>query len=65
MSIPEYARTNFNTLLRAAANGDHALVECADAVTDEPAMSSELYAHIGINLVTLLVTPKSGLCRMA
>jgi hypothetical protein len=36
MSIPEYARTNFNTLLRAAARGDLALVECADAITDEP-----------------------------
>lgn len=36
MSIPEYARANFNTLLRAAAAGDLALVECADAVTGDP-----------------------------
>ena len=36
MSIPEYARVNFNTLLRAAACGDLALVECADAVTGDP-----------------------------
>jgi hypothetical protein len=36
MSIPDYARANFNTLLRAAAAGDLALVECADAVTGEP-----------------------------
>jgi len=36
MSIPEYARANFNTLLRAAACGDLALLECADAVTGEP-----------------------------
>ena len=36
MSIPEYARANFNTLLRAAAHGDLALVEGADAVTGEP-----------------------------
>ncbi len=36
MSIPDHARTNFNTLLRAAASGDLALVECADAVTGEP-----------------------------
>jgi hypothetical protein len=36
VSIPEYARTNFDTLLRAAANGDLALVECTDAVTSEP-----------------------------
>ena len=36
MSIPEYARANFNTLLRAAGCGDLALVECADAMTGEP-----------------------------
>ncbi len=36
MSIPEHARANFNTLLRAAARGDLALVECADAVTGAP-----------------------------
>src|SRR5712671_3875774 len=36
MSIPEYARANFNTTLRAAACGDLALVECADAMTGEP-----------------------------
>jgi hypothetical protein len=36
MSIPEYACANFNTLLRAAACGDLALLECADAVTGEP-----------------------------
>lgn len=36
MSIPDHARTNFDTLLRAAASGDLALVECADAITGEP-----------------------------
>ena len=36
MSIPEYARVYFNTLLRAAACGDLALVERADAMTGEP-----------------------------
>ena len=36
MSIPEYAHVNFNTLLRAAACGDPALVECADARIGEP-----------------------------
>lgn len=35
MAIPEYARTNFNTLLRAAAGGDLALMECLDAETRE------------------------------
>jgi hypothetical protein len=32
MSIPEYARANFHTLLRAAACGDLALVECANTL---------------------------------
>jgi hypothetical protein len=36
MTIPEYARVNFNTLLRAAACGDLALLECTDAMTGEP-----------------------------
>jgi hypothetical protein len=35
MSIPDYARDNFRTLLTAAANGDLALMECADAVSGE------------------------------
>lgn len=36
MSIPDHARANFQTLLRAAENGDLALVECSDAATGEP-----------------------------
>jgi len=49
MSIPEYARVNFNTLLRAAACGDLALVECADATTGaRRATSSVPYADISI-----------------
>ncbi len=36
MSIPEHVRKNFNTLLRAAANGHLALMECRDAGTGEP-----------------------------
>jgi len=35
MAIPDHARTNFNTLLRAASNGNLALMECLDAVTGE------------------------------
>ena len=34
--IPDYARANFQTLLRAAENGDLALMECSDAATGEP-----------------------------
>lgn len=35
MSIPDHARANFNTLLRAAADGKLALMECADNATGE------------------------------
>jgi len=35
MSIPDHARTNFQTLLRAAADGNLALMECTDAPTGE------------------------------
>ncbi len=35
MAIPEHVRTNFNTLLEAAENGDLALLECSDANTGE------------------------------
>lgn len=33
MSIPDYARSNFQTLLRAADDGNLALMECLDAMT--------------------------------
>jgi hypothetical protein len=36
MSIPDHARKNFQTLLRAAADGNLALLECADAKNGEP-----------------------------
>ena len=36
MAIPEGFVRNFRTLLRAAENGDLALMECADAQTGEP-----------------------------
>jgi hypothetical protein len=35
MSIPEYARANFQTLLRAAKDGNLALMECTDAITGQ------------------------------
>ncbi|OJY74070.1 MULTISPECIES: DUF6117 family protein [unclassified Rhizobium] len=34
--IPDHARANFQTLLRAAESGDLALMECTDAMTGEP-----------------------------
>jgi hypothetical protein len=33
MSIPDHARANFQTLLRAAADGNLGLMECIDAAT--------------------------------
>ena len=36
MAIPEPCRRNFETLLRAAADGNLALLECTDARTGEP-----------------------------
>lgn len=36
MSIPDHARANFQTLLRAAADGNLALLECADTATGAP-----------------------------
>ncbi|CAN7700744.1 DUF6117 family protein [Neorhizobium sp. LjRoot104] len=36
MAIPDHARANFDTLLRAAADGNLALMECLDASTREP-----------------------------
>lgn len=36
MSIPDYISKNFDTLLRAASDGNLALVECTDAITGEP-----------------------------
>ena len=36
MGIPDHISTNFDTLLRAASNGNLALMECTDAITGEP-----------------------------
>ncbi len=36
MAIPEPYRRNFETLCRAAADGNLALMECTDAVTGVP-----------------------------
>lgn len=35
MAIPSHIRANFETMLRAAANGDLGLLECQDAATGE------------------------------
>jgi hypothetical protein len=36
VSIPDHISTNFDTLLRAASNGNLVLMECTDAITGEP-----------------------------
>lgn len=36
MAIPDHARANFTSLLRAARDGNLALMECNDAVTGQP-----------------------------
>lgn len=36
MSIPTGHQTNFNTMLKAAKNGDLALLECTDAKSGAP-----------------------------
>lgn len=36
MAIPDNLRTNFQTLLRAAGDGNLALMECQDTQTGEP-----------------------------
>ena len=36
MSIPSFARTNFQTLLRAAGDGNLSLMECLDTATGAP-----------------------------
>ncbi len=36
MAIPEHARVNFDTLLRAASDGNLSFMECLDASTREP-----------------------------
>lgn len=39
MPIAKGYKTNFQTLLRAAGNGDLALIECQDAATKKPVIT--------------------------
>jgi len=59
MSIPDHARANFETLLRAAVDGNLALMECADAATGEPRY---VICAVGNDGTEFLFTP-FGLCR--
>ncbi|MEO8884086.1 MAG: DUF6117 family protein [Devosia sp.] len=54
MSIPDHARANFETLLRAAGDGNLALVECADAETGQPRY---VLCAVGRDAADYLFTP--------
>mgnify|MGYP001180928389 CR=1 FL=1 len=54
MAILDHARTNFNTLLRAAADGNLALMECADTLTGEPRY---VIAAVGRDHRGIVMTP--------
>ncbi|ABA06335.1 hypothetical protein Nwi_3088 [Nitrobacter winogradskyi Nb-255] len=67
MAIPDYARTNFNTMLRAAGDGNLALMECLDAATREPRYVLCAVGRDGGDYVFTplghLACPPSGLLR--
>ena len=54
MAIRDHARTNFNTLLRAAADGNLALMECTDTTTGEPRY---VIAAVGRDRRGIVMTP--------
>jgi hypothetical protein len=51
MSIPNHAHANFQTLLRAAADGNLALVECTDAATGDVRYVICAVGHAGTDFV--------------
>ncbi|HVZ07907.1 DUF6117 family protein [Rhodopila sp.] len=69
MSIPRHARANLATLLRAAAGGNLALMECADAVTGEPRYVICAFGRDGTDFVFTLfglsptAIPSTPACR--
>ena len=54
MTIPDFARANFETLLRAAADGNLALMECKDAATGQPRY---VICAVGSDGTDFIVTP--------
>jgi hypothetical protein len=54
MSIPDHARRNFQTLLRAAEAGHLALMKCRDAVTGAPRY---VIAAVGRDGADYVMTP--------
>lgn len=54
MSIPDHACANFQTLLRAAVNGNLALMKCADAATGQ---TRYVICAVGRDGLDFLFTP--------
>lgn len=54
MSIPDHALKNFNTLLRAAGDGNLALMECTDAITGATRF---VICAVGCDGDTFVMTP--------
>ena len=59
MAIPEPYRRNFETLLRAAADGNLALLECRDAQTGVPRY---VVTAVGRDEGDYVMTPFGHLC---
>lgn len=59
MSLQKYDRDNFKTLLRAAAEGQLALLECKDAATGE---YRAVICAVGTDADGYLFTPFGHLC---
>lgn len=60
MSIPDHVRANFQTLLRAAADDNLALLECTDAATGAPRY---VVCAVGRNGDEFLFTPFGHLAQ--
>jgi Family of unknown function (DUF6117) len=64
VSIPDHISTNFDTLLRAASNGNLAPMECTDAITSEPRYGVRARTtssrHLDISPTAIPTTP---ICR--
>ncbi len=51
MTMPDHAKANFHTLLRAAADGNLTLMECLDSRTSEPRYVLCAIGHDGTDRV--------------
>ena len=54
MAIPDYARTNFETLMKAAKAGDLALMECTEVASGE---TRYVLCAVGRNEGDYVMTP--------